>query len=101
MFAVATTHAPRGKYDIAFAFRVRRGIAASLFSVEPSKGVVGPGEAAEVCVTFCSREETHLKVTDVCERTPSLEPVVFVIHFVLYEVLFWRQKRCKRAAASL
>lgn len=52
----------RGKYDIAFAFRVRRGIAASLFTVEPSKGVVAPGQAAEVCVTFCSREEVHLKV---------------------------------------
>lgn len=51
----------RGKYDIAFAFRVRRGIAASLFTVEPSQGVIGPGQAAEVCVTFCSREETHLK----------------------------------------
>ena len=51
----------RGKYDIAFAFRVRRGIAASLFTVEPSQGVIGPGEAAEVCVTFCSRDETHLK----------------------------------------
>ncbi len=51
----------RGKYDIAFAFRVRRGAAASLFEVEPSQGVVGPGEAVEVCVTFCSREETHLK----------------------------------------
>lgn len=51
----------RGKYDIAFAFRVRRGIAASLFTVEPSHGVIGPGQAAEVCVTFCSTEETHLK----------------------------------------
>ena len=51
----------RGKYDIAFAFRVRRGVAASLFEVEPSQGVVGPGEAVEVCITFCSREETHLK----------------------------------------
>lgn len=51
----------RGKYDIAFAFRVRRGIAASLFTVEPSQGVIGPGQAAEVCVTFCSRDETHLK----------------------------------------
>ncbi|CAN0076157.1 unnamed protein product, partial [Hapterophycus canaliculatus] len=51
----------RGKYDIAFAFRVRRGVAASLFNVEPSQGVVGPGQAAEVCVTFCSKEETHLK----------------------------------------
>lgn len=51
----------RGKYKIAFAFRMRRGIAASLFKVEPSQGVVEPGQAVEVCVTFCSREETHLK----------------------------------------
>ncbi|CAN0510644.1 unnamed protein product, partial [Ectocarpus sp. 8 AP-2014] len=51
----------RGKYEIAFAFRMRRGIAASLFKVEPSQGVVEPGQAVEVCVTFCSREETHLK----------------------------------------
>lgn len=51
----------RGKYDMAFAFRVRRGVAASLFTVEPSQGVVGPGQAVEVSVTFCSREETHLK----------------------------------------
>ncbi|CAM9629632.1 unnamed protein product, partial [Ectocarpus sp. 4 AP-2014] len=51
----------RGKYKISFAFRMRRGIAASLFKVEPSQGVVEPGQAVEVCVTFCSREETHLK----------------------------------------
>lgn len=51
----------RGKYDISFAFRMRRGIAASLFTVEPSQGVIGSGQAADVCVTFCSRDETHLK----------------------------------------
>lgn len=52
----------RGKYEISFAFRVRRGLAASLFTVAPSKGVVESGKAVEVSVTFCSREEAHLKV---------------------------------------
>ncbi|CAM9776267.1 unnamed protein product, partial [Laminaria digitata] len=51
----------RGKYDIAFVFRVRRRAAASLFTVEPSNGVIGPGQAAEVSVKFCSTEEIHLK----------------------------------------
>lgn len=58
----------RGKYDLAFAFRVRRGLAASLFTVAPVKGVVEAGQAAEVLVTFCSREEAHLKVHDTGRR---------------------------------
>ena len=62
LFFVRCLSRNRGKYDIAFAFRVRRGVAASLFTVEPNNGVIGPGQAAEVRVTFCSREETHLKV---------------------------------------
>lgn len=63
MPAAGTPFARRGKYEIAFAFRVRRGPATSLFAVSPSKGVVEPGQAVDVCVTFCSREEVHLKVT--------------------------------------
>ncbi|CAM9990944.1 unnamed protein product, partial [Sphacelaria rigidula] len=51
----------RGKYNIAFAFRMRRGLAASLFTVSPVRGVVEAGQAVDVSVTFCSKEEAHLK----------------------------------------
>ncbi|CAM9160782.1 unnamed protein product, partial [Discosporangium mesarthrocarpum] len=51
----------RGKYSIAFAFRIRRATTAALFTVEPSQGIVQPGEVTEITVNFCSKAETHLK----------------------------------------
>ena len=51
----------KGKYDIDFSFVIRRAAVAEIFTIEPEKGTIPPGEAVDITVTFCSVRDVLLK----------------------------------------
>ena len=51
----------QGKYDVKFAFAVRRALARELFTIEPMEAVIEPSGRQEVAVTFCSSSAIQLE----------------------------------------
>ena len=50
----------QGKYDVKYAFNIRKALARELFTVEPPEGVIEPGQKGEIAVTFRSQREIEL-----------------------------------------
>jgi hydrocephalus-inducing protein len=51
----------KGKYQIEYAFNVRKPHLKELFVLEPATGMIQPGEVCEIAATFCSKYEVMLK----------------------------------------
>ena len=51
----------KGKYDIDFAFVIRRAAVAEIFTIEPASGTIPPDGNVDITVTFCSVREVTLK----------------------------------------
>jgi len=51
----------QGKYPYAFKFEMRKASTKEAFLLEPSSGIIGPGESAKVRVTFCSKKALSIK----------------------------------------